>query len=85
MVQADPSGDPRRDPYRPIRAGGDDPVDPPRAGEPVDPLLVLGREHRALVGEREARSARIAVDGDHVDVAAHPSRLEQAELGRPCA
>ena len=53
MVQADPSGDPRRDPYRPIRAGGDDPVDPPRAGEPVDPLLVLRREHRASSASRK--------------------------------
>ena len=40
---------------------------------------------RALVGEREPDGLRVAVDGDHVEVAARPGRLEQAELGGPGA
>ena len=55
MRQADPLGDPRGDPDRPVGARRDDAVDLARPREPVDRLLVLGRDDRALVGEREAR------------------------------
>ena len=50
--------------------------------KPLDAVLVLRREHRSLVGEREAGRQRIAVDGDHLQVAACPGGLEQPELGR---
>ena len=80
--QADPVGDARRDPHRPVGARRDDPRHVAGAREAVDPLLVLRREHGALVGEREPDRARVAVDGDHVEVGARPRGLEQAELGR---
>ena len=73
------------DAHGPVGARRDDPVDPARSGEPVDSLLVLRREHRALVGEREPGRAGIAVDRDHVNVATGPRGLEQAELGGPGA
>ena len=82
MRDPHPLGDARRDADRPVRAGRDDPVDVTCAGEPLDAVLVLGRQHRSLVGEREADRQRIAVDGDHVQVAARPRGLEQTELGR---
>ena len=85
MREADPLRDPRRDPHGPVRPGGDDPVDVACACEPVDRLLVLRREHGALVGEREPDGLRVPVDGDHVEVAARPGGLEQAELGGPGA
>ena len=49
--------------------------------EPLDGLLVLGREHGPLVGEREADRLRVPVDRDHVHVAARPRGLEETELG----
>ena len=80
--QAEALGDARGDPDGPVGAGRDDPGDLAGAGEAVDALLVLGREHGALVGEGEADGLRVAVDGDHVEVGARPRGLEQAELGR---
>jgi hypothetical protein len=85
MGQPEPPGDPGGDADRPVRARRDDPVDTPRAREPADRLLVLGRQHRAFVGEPEARRSRIAVDGNHIQVPARPGGLEQAELSGPCA
>ena len=77
--------DPCRDPDRPVRARRDDAVDVASAGEPLDALLVLGREHRPLVGEREADRLRVPVDRDHLHVAARPRGLEETELGGACA
>ena len=56
-------------------------VDRAGPGEALDALLVLGRDHGALVGERESGRERVAVDGDHRQVAGG-SGLEQAELRR---
>ena len=81
MRQAEVLGDPRRDPDRPVGSGRDDPVDLARPGEPLDPRLVLGRDHRALVGEGESGRERVAVDRDHREVAGRRG-LEQAELRR---
>ena len=81
MRQAEALGDPRRDPDRPVGSRRDDPVDLARPGEPLDPRLVLGRDHRALVGEGEPGGERVAVDGDHREVAGRRG-LEQAELRR---
>ena len=47
----------------------------------VDRLLVLGRQHGPLGRKCEANRLRVAVDGDHVQVAARPGGLEQAQLG----
>ena len=77
--------DTRRDPDRPVRTGRDDPVDTAGPREPVDRVLVLGREHRPLGREREAGRARVAVDRDHLQVTARPGGLQQAELGGPGA
>ena len=85
MRDPHPLGDPRRDPDRPIGTGRDDPVDRARAREPVDALLVLGGEDRPLVGERETRGKRVAVDCDDLELAAPARRLEEAELRRPRA
>ncbi len=49
--------------------------------EPLDPRLVLGRDHRALVREGEPGRERVAVDRDHREVAGRRG-LEQAELRR---
>ena len=81
MRQPEPLGDARRDPDRPVGAGRDDAVDGPGAGEALDALLVLGRDHGAFVRQREADGERVAVDGDHRQVAGR-GRLEQAELRR---
>ena len=72
-------------PDRPVRTGRDEAVDAAGPGESLDGLLVLGREHRPLVGEREADRLRVPVDRDHVHVAARPRGLEEAELGGACA
>ena len=77
--------DPRRDAHRPVCTGRDEAVDAAGPREALDRLLVLAREHRPLVGEREADRLRVPVDRDHVHVAARPRSLEEAELGRPCA
>ena len=55
--QAEPLGDPRRDPDRPVDPRRDDPVDALGFGQPVDPRLVLGRDDRAPVGEAEPGAA----------------------------
>ena len=81
MRQAEPLGDARRDADRPVGARRDDPVDLARPREPLDPRLVLGRDERPVVGEREAGRRGVAVGGDDVE-AARPRRLEQAELRR---
>src|SRR5262249_5362648 len=48
----------------PVDARGDDPVDAPRGGEPVDLRLVLDRDDRPTVGEPEPGRSRVTVDGD---------------------
>ena len=73
--------DPCRDPDRPVRTRRDEAVDLASPREPLDGILVLGREHGTLVGEREADRLRVPVDRDHVHVAARPRGLEETELG----
>jgi hypothetical protein len=81
MRQAEVLGNPRRDPDGPVGSRRDDPVDLTRPRETLDPGLVLGRDHRALVGEGEPGGERVAIDRDHREVAGRRS-LEQAELRR---
>jgi hypothetical protein len=81
MGEPETRRDPRGDTDRPVGAGRHEPVDVSRPREALDPLLVLGGEYRPLVGERKPERLRVAVDGDHVQVAAGPGGLEQAELG----
>ena len=81
MGQAEPLGDPRGDPNGPVGSRRDDPVDRAGTGEPLDALLVLGRDQRPLVGEPEPGGERAPVGGDHHE-AAGASGLEQAELRR---
>ncbi len=81
MRDADPIGDARRNPDRPVGTGRDDPVDVTGPSKAVDSLLVLRGEDRPLVRERKADGLRIAIHRDHVHVAARPGGLEQAELG----
>jgi len=50
--------------------------------EPLDPVLVLGRDDRPPVGVPESRRGRIAVERDH-EQPLLPSRPEQTELRRP--
>jgi hypothetical protein len=85
MPDPHPRREARGDADRPVRAGRHDPVDVTGTGEPLHTVLVLRREHRALVREREADRLRVPVDGDHLEVAACPRGLEQPELGRACA
>ena len=85
MREPDALRDAGRDPDGPVGPGRDDPVDVPRAGEPVDRLLVLRGDDRALVGEGEAGCLRVAVDRDHLQVVPSAGRFEQPELGGPCA
>jgi hypothetical protein len=82
--QSHPLGDPRRDPDRPVRSRRDDAVDVLRTREPVDVLLVLGRDERALVGPAEPGRAGVAIDGDHVEVTL-ARRAEEPDLRRACA
>ncbi len=78
-----------REPLRDARGHRDGPVDPRRdhavdplgLGEPFDARLVLGRDDRPAVGERESRRGGIAVDRDHEEVE-RTGRLEQPELRR---
>ena len=77
-------GDPRRDPDRPVRPWGDQPVDRHRPDQTLDRRLVLGREDAAAVGEREAGRSRIPVDDGEPD-APRTRGLEQPELSGPCA
>ena len=77
--QREPLRDPRRDPDRPVDARSDHAVDALGLGEPLDAGLVLGRDDRAAVREREARRGGIAVDRDHEQVARARGR-EQPEL-----
>ena len=81
MRQAEALGDPSRDPDGPVGARRDDPVDLPGLRKALDPRLVLGRDHRALVGEGESGRERVPVDRDHREFA-NRRGLEQAELRR---
>jgi len=81
MRQSDPFCDARGDPDCPVCTRRDDPVHLARTREPVDRLLVLLRDDRALVGEDEAGRLRVAVDRDHLDVLPAAGGLEQPELG----
>jgi hypothetical protein len=74
--EREPLRDARGDRDRPVRTGRDHAVDPLGLGEPVERGLVLARDQRAPVGERERRSGRIAVGRDH-DQAALARGLEQ--------
>ena len=80
MHEADPACHTGCDPDGPVRPGRDDPVDVPRAREPVDRVLVLGRQDRPLVREGEPDRLGVAVDRDHEDVLSGPRRLQQPEL-----
>jgi hypothetical protein len=73
--------DARRDRDGPVDSGRDDPVDPFRAREPLDPGLVLGGHDRPPVRVPEPRRRRVAVDRDHEQVAL-PRGREQPELRR---
>jgi hypothetical protein len=84
MGQSESFGDTGGDADRPVGSGRDDSVDATGTREALDALLVLRRDHRALVNETEADGKRIAVDGDHGDVAGRCCP-EQAELRRPGA
>ena len=64
MRQREPLGHPRGDGHRPVDPGRDDPVDALGLGEPRDALLVLGRDDRPAVSEREADGSRVAVGRD---------------------
>jgi hypothetical protein len=73
-----------RDGDRPVRAWRDDPVDLERCCEPLDRLLVLGRDDAAAARVAEAGRAGVSVD----DGEPEPARLrglEQPELCRACA
>ena len=61
--------EPSRDRHRPVDPGRYDPVDGIRAREPVEALLVLGRDDRAPVRVLEARGGGVAVAGDHEQAA----------------
>jgi len=84
MWQAEPLRHARRNPDGPIGPGGDDTVDGTGTGQALDALLVLGRDHRALVRQGEPDRERVTVDGNHGHVP-DGSCLEQAELSRPGA
>ena len=59
-------------------------LDALRTRQPLDSRLVLGGDDRAAVGVAKARSGRIAVERDHVQLTS-TRRGEQAQLGRPGA
>ena len=61
--------DPGGDADRPVGSRRDDPVDALGTGKAVDSRLVLGGDERPLVRVREAGCRRIAIDGDHEEVA----------------
>ena len=84
MRQPEPRGDARGDPDGPVDPRRDDPVDALGLGEPLDAVLVLGRDDRAAVGVPEPGRVGIAVDRDHVQVAL-ARRGEQPELRGPGA
>ena len=67
------------DPNRPVGARRDEAVDRARLREPLDGLLVLGRDQSALVCEGKSGGERVTVDCDHLEVTAGGG-LEQAEL-----
>ena len=83
--EPDPLRDARGDPDRPVRTRRDDPVHVARPREPVDRLLVLRRDDRALVRQHEPHGLRVTVDRDHVHVVPPVGRLEQPELRGPGA
>ncbi len=84
MRQAELRRDAGRDPDGPVDSRRDDAVDALGLGEPVDPVLVLGRDDRAAVCVPESGRVRVAVDRDHVQVAL-ASGGKQPELRRPRA
>ena len=84
MRQPKLRGNASGDPDRPVDSRRDQPVDPLRFGQPLDAVLVLGRDDRATVRVPEAGRIGIAVDGDDVQVALARGG-EQPELRRPRA
>ena len=64
-----------------VDARRDDALDLLRCGQPVNGVLVLDGDDRPPVGVAEARSGRIAIDGDDVD-ASLLRRLQQPDLPR---
>jgi hypothetical protein len=82
--QRQPLGDACGDADGPVRARRDDPVHVLGPREPVDAGLVLGRDDRALVRIREPGCRRVAVDGDHEEIAL-ARRAEQPDLRGPRA
>ena len=77
--EREPLRDAGRDGDRPVDPGRDHAVDPLGLREPLDPRLVLGRDDRAAIREREAGRGGIAVDRDHEQVQ-RACGLEQPEL-----
>ena len=84
MRQPQPFRNPCRDRDRPVDARRDQPVDSLCACEALDPGLVLRRDDRAPVGIAKARSGRISIERDHVQLT-RTRRGKQAQLGRPGA
>ncbi len=84
MRQPESSCDAGRHRHGPVDAGGDDPGDVLCAGDRFDRFLVLGRDDRVPVGERETDRVLVPVAGDD-GVAPGPGRPEQSELRRPGA
>ena len=84
MGQAEVLGHPGCNPYRPVGTRRDEAVNGSGSRKALHALLVLGRDHGTLRREREPSSQRIAVDGDHRQIAGRGS-LEEAELRGACA
>jgi hypothetical protein len=80
MRDAESLGHPSRDPDGPVSARRDEPIRLEGTREPVDRRLVLRRDHGPFVCESEAGCLRVAIGGNHIDVAL-TRRLEQPELG----
>jgi hypothetical protein len=81
MRECKPFRDPGGDADRPVDPGRDHAVDALGLRQLRDPGLVLRREDRAAVREREPRGGRVAIDRDREEVE-RPRGLEQAELRR---
>ena len=79
MRQRQPLGDAGGDRHRPVDSRSEQAVDALGRGEAVELRLVLDGDDRAAVGETESGRGRIAVGGDHVEVAGARG-LEQTEL-----
>ena len=82
--KAEPLRDPRRDRHGPVDARRDHALDGLRPCQPLQRRLVLVRDDRPPVGEREPDRRRVAVGRDD-EQPPLPGRLEQAELSRPGA